>query len=65
MRTTSDWNGSLSPRLLTTILVGLLTGTLLASASILTFPSQSFAVGDVNLAGADTIRGTVSLHGPR
>ena len=58
MRTTSNWNGSLSPRLLTKILVGLLTGTLLASASILAFPSQSFSVGDLNLAAADTIRGS-------
>ncbi len=52
MRTASNWNSSLSPRLLTTILVGLL-----ASASTLAFPSQSFAVGDVNLAAADIIKG--------
>ena len=58
LRTASDWNGSLSPRLLTKILVGLLTGTLLASASILALPSQSFSVGDLNLAAADTIRGS-------
>ena len=58
MRAASDWNGSLSPRLLTKILVGLLTGTLLASASILALPSQSFSVGDLNLAAADTIRGS-------
>ena len=44
--------------MLTKILVGLLTGTLLASASILALPSQSFSVGDLNLAAADTIRGS-------
>ncbi len=58
MRTRGKWGGTLSPRLPTKILIGLLTGTLLASAGLLAFPSQSFSLGDLNLAAADTIRGS-------
>ena len=58
MRIRAKWGSALSPRLPTKILIGLLSGTLLASAGLLAFPSQSFSVGDLNLAAADTIRGS-------
>jgi len=54
----AKWSSAFFPRLPTKILVGLLTGTLLASVGVLVFPSQSFSVGDLNLAAADTIEGS-------
>ena len=58
----AKWSSAFFSRLPTKILVDLLTGTLLASAGVLVFPSQSFSVGDLNLAAADTIRGTSSYR---
>ena len=54
----AKWSSAFFPRLPTKILVGLLTGTLIASVGVLVFPSQSFSVGDLNLAAADTIEGS-------